>query len=352
MIMRILCVSLFMGICFMKFGGCAISEQEGGFSLASYNVQTLFDDQLDGSEFSDFLPSANGWNSKKYHNRLRQLARVIHDLAEGAPDILVLQEIENSRVLEDLDRYFLRDLDYKYVALAGADTLSTAVLSRWPFLHTQVHGVHWEGTRLRPLLEVQVEMPGSDQLTIYAVHWKSKRGKEAQETEELRRASAHVLAQAIAENLEADPQALIIVAGDFNEDIHEFVHNQSEYHTAVMPASEMLSWQESGEKIIPLFVAYGTDQGGLSPAESEGEVPLLYHLWEESEGSYFFNGRWEKIDQILFSRGFFSRYNQIDFRAFKAWYLLDSASRPRRYQIRNTSGYSDHLPIVLEASLE
>ena len=332
-------------ICFLA---CSAPSREDGFSLASYNVQTLFDDQLDGNEFSEFVPSADGWNSKKYHNRLRQLSRVIRDLDEGAPDILVLQEIEHAGVIEDIDRYFIRDLDYGHVAVGGQGGLSMAVLSRRPFLHTQVHGMQWENTTLRPLLEVHLKAPASDRVILFAVHWKSKRGGEAYESEELRRASAHALVRAIMEGKQEYPQAHIVVAGDFNENIDEFSVHHGEYQTAIMPVSQLDSWLSSGEEIIPLFVAHGQQH----PLNVEGDIPVLYHLWEEGEGSYFFRQQWEKIDSILFSQEFFATYSRISFRVADAWYLLDSSSRPRKYQQRSSGGYSDHLPIIIEFSLE
>ena len=341
---RMLSVALLL--CLLGLG-CAIPDREDGFSVASYNVQTLFDDQLDGFEFSEFIPSDEGWNSKKYHNRLRQLSRVIRDLTEGAADILVLQEVENAQVIEDLDRYFIRDLNYRHVAVSGRQGLSIAVLSRLPFIATYVHAVQWGSTTLRPQLEVHVSISDSVRLILYAVHWKSKRGSDPHKNEELRQASAHVLSQAIIKNREEFPQAFIVVAGDFNEDINEFAVQNGEYQTALMPISEIATWQAGGEKLMPLFVA-SSQQVEL---DNEDGIPVLHHLWQDDGGSYYFDHRWEKIDQILFSAEFFASYNQITFRTADAHYLLNSSAQPRKYQSRSASGYSDHLPIILEFSL-
>ncbi len=337
--------------------GCTAQPESGSFSLVTYNVQTLFDDRHDGNEFSEYVPSPDGWNSRKYHNRLRRLSQVIRDVASEAPDVLVLQEIENAQVLKDLDQFFIRDLDYRHVTVSGEGSLSIAVLSKRPFLHTQVHGVRWEGIDLRPLIEVHIELPDSLRLIMYAVHWKSKRGG-ARESEHLRRASAHVLARAIMKNRESYPEAAFIAAGDFNEDVDEF--SKSGYRTAIMPVSEMMNWQESGDMIIPIFVssaqdfdAESADDQGISegiPEDSE-DFSVFYHLWGDEGGSYFFRDSWEKIDHILFSHEIFRRYDDVDFRVFKPWYLLDYSLEPQEYQARNANGYSDHLPVVLEFKL-
>ena len=71
------------------------------FSIASYNVENLFDLNKDGNEYSEFIPDTKAnWNEENFNIKINNLTKVIKDLDA---DIIALQEIEN-RELMQLDR--------------------------------------------------------------------------------------------------------------------------------------------------------------------------------------------------------------------------------------------------------
>mgnify|MGYP000576370030 FL=1 len=78
------------------------------FTIASYNVENLFDLQYNGSEYKEYIPNTSSlWNKKNYLIKLKNISRVINDLNA---DVLVLQEIESLNVLLSLKR----KTHYKY----------------------------------------------------------------------------------------------------------------------------------------------------------------------------------------------------------------------------------------------
>ena len=71
--------------------------------FAFYNLENLFD-TIDGpNDDAEYLPqSSRQWNSKKYQNKLQNMASVIDSLQ---PHVLGVCEVENLRVLEDLKKH-------------------------------------------------------------------------------------------------------------------------------------------------------------------------------------------------------------------------------------------------------
>ena len=97
--------------------------------IAFYNLENLFD-TLDTEGVLDEEFTVNGpneWNSKRYHEKIDHLARVISRLGEdegipGGPAILGVSEIENRSVLEDLVAHpLLRPAGYQIVHYDSPD---------------------------------------------------------------------------------------------------------------------------------------------------------------------------------------------------------------------------------------
>jgi hypothetical protein len=75
-------------------------------TVAFYNVENLFDTINQANYDEEYLPQS-GWTSKKYNQKLNNLARVIavigtNDQQKESPTILGVCEVENKGVLEDL----------------------------------------------------------------------------------------------------------------------------------------------------------------------------------------------------------------------------------------------------------
>ena len=324
--------------------------------VLTYNVQNLFDDTADGAEYEEYDPNRSDWGVAEYYQRLENLSRVIRDASPGGPDVVALQEIEHAGVLEDLRDRFLGGLGYRYVCAAekSASPIVVGVLSRIPLLNAKTHGAYVDGeVSLRPMLEVELEMRDAS-LVIFICHWKSKLGG-ARETEPYRVAAAAALSEVIGERVRDSPETGVIVLGDLNERENEYDLTGRQYQTALMPFDEL----DRGDGGV------GGDQASLRIV-SESDVAdvvlasstdlIFFSPWMESgyPGSYSYHGEWERIDHMLFYTSLFDSKG-FEFRRFTVAapeYILDSEGRPLDYSIRGGTGYSDHLPLLVELELQ
>ncbi|HHH37402.1 MAG TPA: hypothetical protein ENK77_02160, partial [Epsilonproteobacteria bacterium] len=87
----------------------------GSFVVASYNVENLFDDAKNGSEYDDYIPGRHNWTSRMVEIKLNHTAEVLCDLDA---DIVALQEIENEAILARLQKRLKRvGCPYPYRAI-------------------------------------------------------------------------------------------------------------------------------------------------------------------------------------------------------------------------------------------
>jgi endonuclease/exonuclease/phosphatase family metal-dependent hydrolase len=323
---------------FFTLGACVRCETglkaPGTITIMSYNLQTLFDPVDQGGEYEDFSVAKGTWNIDLYRLRIAALASAIQAAAPGGPEVLVVQEVENRRVLGDLAE---AAGGYPYLALSPAEesTLACGVASRLPFRAVRAHRYRPSGegpsSVPRYLLECELEA-GGQVLYVLAAHWKSKLGG-AQATEPERRAAAVLAATVIQARLQVDPLAAIILAGDLNENPDEYVLAGSAYPTALMPASE-----GPGPWLSITFLA----------AEADADGPVLYCPWEDYGGySYLYAGLRERIDHLLLSPGLVGDGlpRLVSFSAEPPEFLLGSMGKPLAWSSRLGTGYSDHLPI-------
>ena len=327
--------------------------------LLSYNVQNLFDDVRDGSEYPDYDPAGDSWSADLYHLKLLQLSDVLSRYPEGGADILLLQEVENRNVLEMLITHYLKGCGYRYYCISDAtdSAVNTAVLSRYPLEEIQVHSVSIEGVPAgRPILECKTQAAGRT-IRLFNCHWKSKSGGAA-ETEPLRRAAAAVLARRIHQIEEQLPQANIIVAGDLNECIDEQERIETSYPTALV--SEQVYRALSADQRRSCIGVTGSEKDGDSTTgaviDSESLILLSPWLMEPRPhiGSYAYRSEWETIDHFLLSPALCDN-GGLEFEQFEiiqSEQLLTEDGFPKRWISQLESGYSDHLPLLLKCSLE
>jgi endonuclease/exonuclease/phosphatase family metal-dependent hydrolase len=324
-----------------------------GISILSYNVQTLFDDELQGSEFPEFRPEPGGWNTVAYQGRLRNLARVIRECRIGGPDLIAFQEVENASVLDDLVRFFLRDMGYRYrafVSLPG-NAFGQGVISRLPLSRVRSIGAGDGSARLRPALELRVGLTresGSDELLLYVVHWKSKRDAEEEGGELLRRLQAHSLALRLSELCRDEPDIPAVIVGDFNESPGDFAGADG-FRTALVPAGALDDWSAISDSRPLMPLVLGRPACELPPM-SPG--PVLRQFWDlepaGAGGSYVYSGGWERIDNMLLTGPMLRTFAGFEARVVSPSFLLDSDGEPRGYRRGSAYGFSDHLPLLLE----
>ncbi|MDR2468286.1 MAG: endonuclease/exonuclease/phosphatase family protein [Spirochaetaceae bacterium] len=351
-------------------GGCDVytggSKGAGGgtITLASWNVQALFDGKDDGLEYEEYR-DGSGWSEEKYRARLNRVGQGIAVLSEKSPDFIVFIEVENHNILEDLNSEYLENQKYRYSFFAGNSgySLGIGMISKYPLAKTLVHSVNVAGEVLpRPVAEVWLDVSGG-QVVIFACHWKSKLGGE-ESTEKLRQEAAKIIVRRQKELSLSNPSIPIVVLGDLNENYDEFYRRGSEQVCALLPDDP-----EAARKTG--FLLPSTDETSVdlqTPPENQdfliisGDKPpesaffainegVFYSPWgnELANGSYFYNGDWETIDHILMNAACFDKTG-IE---FENCYVADcepfvnSKGEPDRYNPRTGAGLSDHLPLVL-----
>ena len=162
------------------------NDESKMLSLATWNVQTFFDSQVEGTEYSDFQNLAK-WSNDKYLKRLERLCEVMTALNA---DVFVLEEIENAAVVQDISNLLAgksweRNKSWSYACFAreAESSIGCAVFSRYELKNLQIHSMcvksqSAEQPSVRPLMQVTVDVSGKEMI-VFVNHWKSKSGGEA-----------------------------------------------------------------------------------------------------------------------------------------------------------------------------
>jgi endonuclease/exonuclease/phosphatase family metal-dependent hydrolase len=307
------------------------------YTFAFYNLENLFDTRNDPKTLDDdFTESSNrNWNEKRFRKKLKKMGNVISQIGfdeiEHPPILVGLAEVENRYVLEELvDSKFLRHKHYGIAHIDSPDErgIDTALIYRKDHLeiknitaHT-VHVVNEEGIRdyTRDILEVEAILDGFS-VYILVNHWPSRR-KGVEETA-FRRMAASMKAAEIVKQIQAvDPNARIMVMGDFNDD----------------PESDSLK-----QLVGTTF---------YNPMEL---------LLTRDEGSVNYRGDWYLFDQILLSHNFMRQHgNSFRFQKaaiFNPEHIQEYKGRRKGNPFRTflgrryAGGFSDHFPVYAIFSL-
>jgi len=311
---------------------CASSQKE--ISFACWNVQTFFDANDDGCEYSDFR-KAKYWSKDAYLERLVRLADVIKALD---CDVFVLEEIENENVVLDISNQLAgnswkgsKNWNYTCFAKEQGASIGCAVFSRFPLENMKTHSLdvrveNDSQPSCRPIIQVEVCL-GDERLVLFVNHWKSKSGSE--DSDVWRNWQESLLTDRICGVLNAhDGEVPVIACGDFNRDISEF---------EICPGSDKVLLRNFHGNVF-----------------GNGSSVLLFSPWLSSVGtvkrgigSYVYQNKWERIDHI-FSSG---KAVVTEFESFarEPWALEDGV--PVSYKIYTGTGYSDHLPLRCKISL-
>lgn len=195
------------------------SSQSVTFTLGSYNCENFFDDKND--------PYTRDETTRpKPESQLEELAKVMH---AADADFLGVVEMESEGALYAFNKQRLGDLKYTSTYVDHRDWgrgINNGCLTRLPIYSTTLYRFndltlpnddrHWTFARdpvcfdLRPAKGVDVQ--------VFVVHLKSKYdSKGDKNSNHWRLAEATELRKIIAEKVAKDPNALIVVCGDFND---------------------------------------------------------------------------------------------------------------------------------------
>jgi len=313
-------------------------------TAAFYNVENLFDFNLDGTEYDEYKPGAFGWTEEVQKRKLNNVASVIAALDS---DIVGLSEIENMNVLKELQLELDKmDAVFPYAAVGespGSATL-TALLSKFPIREKFVYPVE----KSRSILEALVGR-GDDSLRVFVNHWPSKRHPESKRLE-----AAKTLRTRIDELPPTDDYLII---GDLNSNYNEF----ATFHTEGFNDTK---GQTGINHILKTSVA-GTAPRSSKTFVCKGELSACgdchYNLWldlpEEKRKSYVFRGAPQTIDHILIPPALVDEHGYSYLKgSFEVFTWDDALLRdgvPYRWQMifrgkvkyHAGHGFSDHLPI-------
>lgn len=308
-------------------------------TLATYNVENLFDLQKNGNEYEEYIPNGiSKWNQKNYKIKLKNISQVIKDINA---DIIAIEEIETLGALKDL-RFVLKQngLYYQYYKIADSKntTIKVAILSKIPFVYTKEVSVT-ASYKYRNILEAKFKIDNKE-LYIFVNHWKAKSGAESQ-----RIISAKALTKRIKQ-IGYDKN--IILLGDFNSDYEEYEK---------FKRNRKLN--DTNGKTGINHVLKTIDQTRTA-SQTKYKEYNFYNLWydtnEDERFSYIFRGEKETLDNILISQPLLKNrniyYKEGSISSYKPSYLLKGkkiyrwqTSRKKPY-IHKGKGYSDHLPVV------
>jgi predicted extracellular nuclease len=249
--------------------------------VASWNVENLFDlDDDPNVEFDeDFTPkSPKKWTQERLDVKLDNLAKIISKMNEGrGPDVLGLEEVENRKVVELLVAK-LAPLGRKYEIVhqdspsdRGIDTALLYDAKVLALADSKFHFVDAEKTR--DIVEAKLNRVGAGDdaaaLYVFVNHWPSRNNDEWQ-----RIMAATVLRKRLDEILDADPQADVVLVGDFNDE----------------PDNVAIAKFLRAAK-TPEIPTDGTLYDTTAPIVGEGK------------GTFVYDDKWNLLDHIIISPG-------------------------------------------------
>ncbi len=297
-----------------------------------YNVENLFDTKDDTSkQDNEFLPNAvRHWTTARYNSKISKLGRVFYESGEwNLPCFIGLCEIENKTILNDLlDRTGLINHNYQIIHFESEDVrgIDVALLFRSdifsPALAYPIKINLGSDRPTRDILYAYGFIQKTIPLHIFVCHFPSRYGG-VMETENKRMRAVKTLVSSIHNITQKDPDASIVIMGDFNDD----------------PNENSIKYLIQNTHVINLA------QHPSTINHSKGTIKYQY--------------TWSIFDQIFISKSLRSKSNLLytkenmhilDFDFLLQDDLNFTGKRPFRtyYGYKYQGGYSDHLPVWVE----
>ncbi len=311
------------------------------YRMGFYNVENLFDTLDHPTNFDDdFTPSGRQeWRTDRYQKKLRNIEAVVAGM--GFPSLLGLCEVENASVLADFAKQEqMAPFDYGYVHYESPDRRGIDValmykkaefeVGKSDFIRVPFPDSIEADYTSRDILHVQGKLAKMLPVHVFINHWPSRRGG-VRESEPKRVHVANHLREAVDQIFAADPNANIIIMGDFNDE----TNNKS--------VATTLSAKSASTDFV-----------------STELYNCMAKLDEQNKGSYNYRGNWNMLDQIIVSGALANPDAPAKvglptiFR--QEWMMYKDpkhGERPSRtYGGPNYyGGYSDHLPVFVDVIL-
>ncbi len=255
------------------------------FYAANWNLENLFDTVDDETWDDEFTPEGKkNWTEAKLDKKLYNLSRVIRFMNDvRGPDILGVEEVEHASLLKKLIYTYFCDKNYGLVYFESPDFRGIDVgllynKDMFEVIESNSHKVNiGENRTTRLILEAKLRHASSgSEFYVFVNHWPSRRGGE-KKSEPKRIAAARVLKERLEAINQTEPDANIIIIGDFND----------------------LPKNASVKKILNARKFSCSDSVEVP---SGAMFNLTYKLFDEGKGTYLYKQNWNLLDQMIVSQ--------------------------------------------------
>jgi hypothetical protein len=311
--------------------------------IAFWNLENLFDTVNDIEKNDEqFLPAGEKeWTDEKLDIKLNHLARVIRSMNNSkGPDLLGVCEVEHQSMLDSLIARYIDDNNYKIAYVESPDKRGMdngLIYNSNIFELLSVKGdiVHLKDHKpTRPIINVKLIYQSVDTLSVYINHWPSRsQGREISEPNRI--AAASILRNSVDEDFNLNPNAKIIVFGDFNDE----PTNVSVLETLNANTFKCDSIKEEYlfNTMCELF-------------------NTSYQAYEDGFGTYKYRDDWNMLDQIIISGDLITNpdfyYICNTFNIYKPYFMVTQSGKyigtafPTYGGKQYLGGYSDHFPVT------
>jgi endonuclease/exonuclease/phosphatase family metal-dependent hydrolase len=284
---------------------CSTAFAATTFRVATYNLENYLDQPTE---------------SRPHVKSAEAKAKIRESIRALKPDVIALEEVGGTNALLELRAALkTRRLNYPYWEhVTGADTnIHVAVLSKFPIVARHPHTNEdflLDGKRFRisrGFAEVDIQAAPDFTFTLIVAHLKSRRPVPQADEAELRLQEAKVLRVIIDAHLTNNPDAKLVIAGDFND-----VKNSASTKEIIGRGKFKLADTRPAER-------NGDTAPNPTPRFEPANVTWTYY--------YGLTDEYSRIDYILLSP------------ALKRQWLAEESFIPK---IPNWGLGSDHRPIV------
>ncbi|TLX70434.1 endonuclease [Labilibacter sediminis] len=327
----------YLALSFLLFGiPQVISSQDNTFGVLFYNVENLFDTKDDSlKRDEEFLPDGEKhWNNYRYSQKLKNIARVIYESGGWNPPALVgLCEVENKKVIDDLIwQTGLNNKSYHSIHFESPDLrgIDVALLYRkehfTPLESSPIKvSLGHQSRQTRDILYVFGLLKDTIPLHVFVTHFPSRYGGVAK-SKPKRYAAATILNDTIQSIYKHDPNANMIIMGDFNDNPTD----------------------ESMQKVISEVPLQNLS---VKPGSLNNSTGTLKHRFE-----------WNIFDQFIVSKEMLSTEGTLvttpQNKILDYQFLLEkdnayTGNKPFRTYLgyKFINGFSDHLPIWMNLEI-
>lgn len=314
------------------------------FTIASYNVENLFDLTKQNSEYREFIPNTkSNWNQKTFNIKLNNIIKVLKEIDA---DIIALQEIENKALMQMIMKKLP---EYKYYSFTKyqKSAVGLGFLSKVKIKNNKQIDVKFSNKLFRPILESTFEIENIE-FKVFNNHWPSKRVSESYRIK---------FAKKLQDRLNKLPKDYdYILLGDFNSNYNEMQSFRNDKRLNNTDGITGIN-QVLNTTIDKKYITY---DDVLTIKKR-----VHFNLWLEKQAHQRFSNKFRKQsntpDNIILAPALLDTkkisYIPNSFEVYKPEYLYKN-HRLNRWQMKGNknnkqhigAGYSDHLPIFAKFS--